>query len=111
MARLTAALCRYAQVLCARDYCMVLGMPGTGKTTTICHAVRALLARGASVLVTSHTNSAVDNILTKLHQQVTHRRAPVAATRRSLAPRYSFRHTIEDYETSAGPSSKILGRC
>jgi hypothetical protein len=61
---------RCVQVLSARDYCMVLGMPGTGKTSTICHAVRALLARGASVLVTSHTNSAVDNILIKLLHQV-----------------------------------------
>lgn len=61
---------RWVQVLSARDYCMVLGMPGTGKTSTICHAVRALLARGASVLVTSHTNSAVDNILIKLLHQV-----------------------------------------
>ena len=42
-------------------------MPGTGKTSTIVHAVRALLARGASILL---TNSAVDNILLKLKQQV-----------------------------------------
>ena len=45
-------------------------MPGTGKTSTIVHAVRALLARGASILLTSYTNSAVDNILLKLKQQV-----------------------------------------
>jgi DNA replication ATP-dependent helicase Dna2 len=30
------------------------------------HAVRALVASGASVLVTSYTNSALDNILLKL---------------------------------------------
>ncbi len=40
--------------------------PGTGKTSTIVHAVRALLAAGASVLITAYTNSAVDNVLLKL---------------------------------------------
>lgn len=42
--------------------------PGTGKTSTIAAAVRALVAGGASVLVTAYTNSAVDNILLKLAQ-------------------------------------------
>lgn len=41
-------------------------MPGSGKTSTIASAVRALLAAGRSVLVTAYTNSAVDNILLKL---------------------------------------------
>ncbi|CAN0133139.1 unnamed protein product, partial [Laminaria digitata] len=37
-----------------------------GKTWTIAFAVRVLLARGASVLITSYTHSAVDNLLLKL---------------------------------------------
>lgn len=45
-------------------------MPGTGKTSTMVHAVKALLIRGASVLLTSYTNSAVDNLLLKLKSQV-----------------------------------------
>eukprot|EP00897_Mesotaenium_endlicherianum_P007811 jgi/Mesen1/7058/ME000369S06383 len=57
------------KVLAAREYAVVLGMPGTGKTSTIVHAVRAFVARGASVLLTSYTNSAVDNILMKLQDQ------------------------------------------
>jgi hypothetical protein len=60
----------WVQILAARDYALILGMPGTGKTSTIVHAVNALLARGASVLLTSYTNSAVDNILLKLKMQV-----------------------------------------
>jgi DNA replication ATP-dependent helicase Dna2 len=48
------------------DYTLVLGMPGSGKTTAIVAMVRALAAAGKSVLVTSYTNSAVDNILLKL---------------------------------------------
>lgn len=57
------------KILSARDYALVLGMPGTGKTSTIVHAVKALLTRGASILLTSYTNSAVDNILLKLKLQ------------------------------------------
>ncbi len=52
----------------SEDYSLILGMPGTGKTSTIAAAIRALTASGASVLVTAYTNSAVDNILLKLAQ-------------------------------------------
>ncbi|KAH9190330.1 hypothetical protein AeNC1_007698 [Aphanomyces euteiches] len=54
------------QLLNAKDYSLILGMPGTGKTTAITVAVRVLLYLGHSVLVTSYTHAAVDNILTKL---------------------------------------------
>lgn len=54
------------QVLRARDYAVILGMPGTGKTSTICHIVGALTAAGLSVLLTAYTNSAVDNMLLRL---------------------------------------------
>lgn len=46
-------------------------MPGTGKTSTMVHAVKALLMRGVSILLTSYTNTAVDNLLIKLKSQVT----------------------------------------
>ncbi|MCJ1479468.1 Tripartite DNA replication factor [Lambiella insularis] len=54
------------KVMSARDYALVLGMPGTGKTTTIAHIIRALAARGKSILLTSYTHTAVDNILLKI---------------------------------------------
>ncbi|CAK9170418.1 unnamed protein product [Ilex paraguariensis] len=54
------------KILTAKDYALILGMPGTGKTSTLVHAVKALLIRGASILLTSYTNSAVDNLLIKL---------------------------------------------
>ena len=57
------------QVMSARDYALVLGMPGTGKTTTIAHIIRALVAQGKSVLLTSYTHTAVDNILLKIRDE------------------------------------------
>uniref|UniRef100_A0A8C9RWL4 DNA replication ATP-dependent helicase/nuclease n=1 Tax=Scleropages formosus TaxID=113540 RepID=A0A8C9RWL4_SCLFO len=56
------------KVLLSKDYTLIVGMPGTGKTTTICSLVRILHACGFSVLVTSYTHSAVDNILLKLRR-------------------------------------------
>ncbi|XP_022897892.1 DNA replication ATP-dependent helicase/nuclease DNA2 isoform X3 [Olea europaea var. sylvestris] len=57
------------KILTAKNYALILGMPGTGKTSTMVHAVKALLMRGASILLTSYTNSAVDNLLIKLRAQ------------------------------------------
>ncbi|CAZ80284.1 unnamed protein product [Tuber melanosporum] len=54
------------KVMSAQDYALVLGMPGTGKTTTIAHIIRALVGQGKSVLLTSYTHTAVDNILLKI---------------------------------------------
>jgi DNA replication ATP-dependent helicase Dna2 len=54
------------KVLSAEDYALLLGMPGTGKTSTIACLVRTLVARGATVLLSSYTHSAVDNMLQKL---------------------------------------------
>ncbi|KAJ5640523.1 Dna2/Cas4 domain of unknown function DUF83 [Penicillium herquei] len=54
------------KVMTAKDYALILGMPGTGKTTTIAHLIRALVAQGKSVLLTSYTHTAVDNILLKI---------------------------------------------
>ncbi|KAL9609810.1 MAG: hypothetical protein Q9167_005437 [Letrouitia subvulpina] len=54
------------KVMTAKDYALVLGMPGTGKTTTIAHIIRALTAQRKSILLTSYTHSAVDNILLKI---------------------------------------------
>ncbi|KAK6834387.1 hypothetical protein PG987_009081 [Apiospora arundinis] len=59
------------KVMSAKDYALVLGMPGTGKTTTIAHIIRALVRQGKSVLLTSYTHSAVDNILLKLKSDKT----------------------------------------
>ncbi len=43
-------------------------MPGTGKTTTIAILIESLVAQGKTVLLSSYTHSAVDNILLKLDE-------------------------------------------
>jgi len=45
---------------------MVLGTPGSGKTTAICVMIRILALLKKRVLVVSFTNSAIDNVLTRL---------------------------------------------
>ena len=55
-------------VLFAHDYTLLLGLPGTGKTSTVSLIVRALLARGQKVLICSYTHSAVDNLLSKIDE-------------------------------------------
>ncbi|KAJ1989417.1 DNA replication endonuclease-helicase Dna2 [Coemansia spiralis] len=57
------------KVLSANDYALVMGMPGTGKTTTIAELVDVLVSQGKSVLLTSYTHIAVDNILLKLQER------------------------------------------
>jgi DNA replication ATP-dependent helicase/nuclease Dna2 len=54
------------KVLSAKDYAMVLGMPGTGKTSTVAEIINILVKRGKTVLLASYTHSAVDTILLKL---------------------------------------------
>lgn len=54
------------RALSACDYALVLGMPGTGKSTTLAVLVRILLELGQSVLLCSHTHSAVDTVVAKL---------------------------------------------
>lgn len=54
------------KALSAEDYALILGMPGTGKTTTIAEIIQILVERGKTVLLTSYTHSAVDTILRKL---------------------------------------------
>jgi DNA replication ATP-dependent helicase Dna2 len=52
----------------ARDYTLVQGLPGSGKTSTIAFVARLLAAHGKRVLITSYTHAAVDNVLLKLFE-------------------------------------------
>jgi len=50
---------------------LVVGPPGTGKTRVIARAALELAKRGEKVLVASHTNRAVDNVLELLPVEIT----------------------------------------
>ncbi|MGC9147764.1 MAG: AAA domain-containing protein [Infirmifilum sp.] len=50
---------------------LVVGPPGTGKTRVIARAALELAQRGEKVLVTSHTNRAVDNVIELLPVDIT----------------------------------------
>ncbi|KAI0946663.1 hypothetical protein AcW1_010068 [Taiwanofungus camphoratus] len=54
------------KVMSAQDYALILGMPGTGKTTVIAALIKELASKGKTVLLASYTHSAVDTILLKL---------------------------------------------
>ncbi|XP_077301776.1 DNA replication helicase/nuclease 2 [Arctopsyche grandis] len=52
--------------LTAKDYILIRGMPGTGKTQTLVALVKLLVKLDMSILITCQTHSAVDNIFIKL---------------------------------------------
>lgn len=65
-------VCARSRLLPAAVCRVVAPLLGTGKTSTIVHAIRALVSSGASVLVAAYTNSALDNILLKLADSGVH---------------------------------------
>jgi predicted DNA helicase len=54
------------KALLSNDIFLIHGPPGTGKTTTLSHLIKAFFSEGKKVLVTAPSNTAVDNILEKL---------------------------------------------
>jgi hypothetical protein len=52
--------------LAARDFAIIHGPPGTGKTTTVVEYIRAAVGYGNTVLICAPSNHAVDNVLEKL---------------------------------------------
>lgn len=51
------------------DFTLVLGPPGTGKTTVILQWVKYFATQGKRILVTSQNNKAVDNVLERLAEE------------------------------------------
>ncbi len=52
--------------LAAKDFAIIHGPPGTGKTTTVVEFIRQAVANGDTVLACAPSNHAVDNLLEKL---------------------------------------------
>jgi len=67
-------LSAFRKALTTEDLLVVLGPPGTGKTRTITEIAHTAATTagvgGGRVLVTSHTNRAVDNVLARLPQDL-----------------------------------------
>ncbi|XP_063701105.1 DNA replication ATP-dependent helicase/nuclease DNA2 isoform X2 [Culicoides brevitarsis] len=64
---LNEAQCKTVQnALNCKNYVVIKGYAGTGKTETIVAIVNSYYKQKKSVLITSHTHSAVDNILLRL---------------------------------------------
>ncbi len=55
------------KILHSQDYVIVHGPPGTGKTTTLVHAIKELVNLGKKILVTAASNTATDLITERLH--------------------------------------------
>ncbi|KAM3185908.1 hypothetical protein ACTXT7_005433 [Hymenolepis weldensis] len=53
-------------VLMSKDYTLIEGFPGSGKTETLAALLRCLAVLGKQTLLISHTHSAVDNVLLRL---------------------------------------------
>ncbi|GHO43390.1 AAA domain-containing protein [Ktedonospora formicarum] len=52
-----------------RDYLLIHGPPGTGKTSVIAEIVKRLTQQGQRVLLAAFTNQAVDNVLLRLERE------------------------------------------
>lgn len=50
----------------SQNYCLIKGYAGAGKSQTLVAFVRVLMALKKTILITSHTNSAVDNLLNRI---------------------------------------------
>jgi len=75
----------------SQDYSLILGMPGTGKTATTAFIVRCLVALGQSVLITSHTHTAVDNLLLKVLQKISKDKVNICRIGRVASVKSSLR--------------------
>lgn len=56
--------------LSARDFAIIHGPPGTGKTTTLAEVIEQAVAAGEKVLACAPSNTAVDNLLERLVPRV-----------------------------------------
>ncbi|KFM73706.1 DNA2-like helicase, partial [Stegodyphus mimosarum] len=87
------------KALMAEDYFLIKGMPGTGKTTTIVALVRLMVKMGISVLLTSYTHSAIDNILLKLMGHTEFVRIGPKARIHPDIKQYAFENLTRDFSS------------
>ena len=61
-----------ARAIQMKDYLLIHGPPGTGKTSVIAEIVKRLVARKERVMLAAFTNQAVDNMLKRLVKEGLH---------------------------------------
>jgi GTPase SAR1 family protein len=54
------------KMLYINDYLLLWGLPGTGKTTLLSLAIRIIVARNETILLTSYTHNSINHLLEKL---------------------------------------------
>ncbi|XP_076233037.1 DNA replication helicase/nuclease 2 isoform X2 [Calliopsis andreniformis] len=90
------------KAMIANDYILIKGMPGTGKTQTLVALIKLLYEMKCSILITAHTNSAVDNILMKLLDK------DIDFLRLGSSVHPSLKHKTEEYVTANCHSPESL---
>jgi superfamily I DNA and/or RNA helicase len=88
----------------SKDLTLVLGPPGTGKTTVILSWVKFFVNQGKKVLVTSQSNMAVDNVLKRLDEDKTFECLRVGNESKVMSDIHHL--LIENY--ALGAQSKLL---
>jgi DNA replication ATP-dependent helicase Dna2 len=93
----------------SKDYSLILGMPGTGKTATTAVIVRCLVALGQSVLITSHTHTAVDNLLLKVLQKISKDKVSICRIGRVASVKSSLREFCLEEKMTTFEISDLSG--
>ncbi|CAH2052079.1 unnamed protein product, partial [Iphiclides podalirius] len=93
------------KAISAKDYALLQGLPGTGKTQTVSVLIQMLVALKQRVLVTAHTHSAVDTVLCRLPESIKIMRL---GTSTRVAP--SLLNICEERLTSTCHSSEQLSQ-
>ena len=91
-------------ILAAQDVAIVHGPPGTGKTTTITHAIKQLSKKEATILVAAPSNSAADLLTERLSELELN---VVRVGNPSRVDEHLIRHTLEA-QLAAHPDYKNI---